>query len=298
MVNDSMKNSFSNIFIVTGLSGAGKSTALQVLEDLHYFTVDCLPVNLVPEMVNLLGGRQLEHFKGVAIGVDVRQGNFLKELDKVIALLTEAGKKPAVMFLEADLSALIKRYATTRRLHPLENENVGLESALAEERKMLEPLRKIASIVFETTHFSIHDLRRAIQQRLGSEIANLFQIKVNIISFGFKYGVPKEADSVFDVRFLPNPYFEDNLRALSGKDELVSQYIFAHAQHQIFLDKLSDYLLYVIPLAKNEGRYRLSIAIGCTGGRHRSVATAEYIYCLLQQAGYHVSLEHRHLDLG
>lgn len=291
-------STFPQVVIVTGLSGAGKSTALQVLEDLLYFTVDNLPISLTPEMVSIMERPTMSNFKGIALGVDVRQGNLLVELDSVLSTLSEKKIRWMVLFVEADSPILLRRYATTRRPHPLEREGMGLEAALSAEKERLAPVRRMADIVLDTSDFSIHDLRRAMQQRWNNDQSHLCGIKILLISFGFKYGAPKEADTVFDLRFLPNPYFVEELRPLSGKDKLIADYVYADTGSQDFLTKMVDFLQCMLPQMEAEGRYRTTIAVGCTGGRHRSVATVEYLYKVLSQAGFAVSLEHRHLELG
>ena len=264
------------VCIVTGLSGAGKSTALRVFEDLRYFTVDGLPAGLAVEMVEMMRRGSMERFRGMALGMDMRQQDFL----------------------EAGAQELMRRYATTRRPHPLEREGMGLEDALREERTRLAPVREMADLVIDTSRFSIHDLRRAIQKRWSRTSGKLRAIRVNVISFGFKYGVPREADFVFDLRFLPNPYFVEKLRPLSGKDKAVRDYVFASEAAQEFEKKLFDLVRFMLPQMEAEGRYRVAIAVGCTGGRHRSVATAEALFQMLRQADYPASIEHRHLELG
>lgn len=301
LLQDSAKimcNAMPQVVIVTGLSGSGKSTALQVLEDLQYFTVDNLPISLAPEMVAIMERPSMTDFKGIALGVDVRQGDLLIDLDAVLENLSEKKIRWMMLFVEADSAVLLRRYATTRRPHPLEREGMGLEAALAVERKRLGPVRRMADIVLDTSHFSIHDLRRAIQQRWSSEAHTLCRLKILLVSFGFKYGVPKEADTVFDLRFLPNPYFIEELRPLSGKDQAVADYVYAEASSQKFLGAMVNFLQCMLPLMEAEGRYRTTIAVGCTGGRHRSVATVEYLERVLRQAEYVVSVEHRHLELG
>lgn len=284
--------------IVTGLSGAGKSTALQVFEDLGYFSVDGLPASLAPEMVGMMDRPSMSHFKGIALGMDMRQNNFLDEINEALSAMTAKGIRPLLLFLEADAHELMRRYATTRRPHPLEREGMGLEAALSAERSSLSPLREMADLVIDTSRFSIHDLRRAIQKRWSGNTGKLRAIRVNVISFGFKYGVPREADLVFDLRFLPNPYFVENLRLLSGKDKAVADHVLASPAAQEFKSKLLDLLFFMLPLMEAEGRYRVAIAVGCTGGRHRSVAMAEEIFQALRQADYPATLEHRHLELG
>lgn len=286
------------VVIVTGLSGSGKSTALQVLEDLQYFTVDNLPISLAPEMVSILERATMADFKGIALGVDVRQGDLLVDLDGVLESLSVKKIRWMILFVEADSPVLLRRYATTRRPHPLEREGMGLDAALQTERRRLMPVRRMADIVLDTSHFSIHDLRRAIQQRWSDDQSKLCSLKILLVSFGFKYGVPKEADTVFDLRFLPNPYFIENLRPLSGKDRDVADYVYAESASQKFLESMVAFLQCMLPLMEAEGRYRTTIAVGCTGGRHRSVATVEYLGRVLRQSEYVVSVEHRHLELG
>lgn len=293
---DSLRVS-STVCIVTGLSGAGKSTALGVFEDLGYFTVDGLPAALAPDMAALMARPSMSRYKGMAIGMDIRQSDFLEDINMALAQMTGDGYRPMQLFLEAAPHELMRRYATTRRPHPLEREGLGLEEALAEERKRLAPLRETADLVVDTSRFSIHDLRRAIQKRWRAK-EKLRAIRVNVLSFGYKYGVPREADLVFDMRFLPNPYFVADLRPLSGKDKSVADYVLHSPGAAEFFQKLRDLLFFMLPLMEAEGRYRVSIAIGCTGGRHRSVAVAEELTQALRQADYTATVEHRHLELG
>lgn len=287
----------SQVCIVTGLSGAGKSTALKVFEDLGYFTVDGLPASLAPDMVAMMARPSMSRYRGIALGMDIRQSNFLEETNLALASMADEGARPMLLFLEASPQELMRRYATTRRPHPLEREGMGLEEALAEEKERLSPLRETADLVVDTTHFSIHDLRRAIQKRWQSR-EKLRAIRVNVMSFGYKYGVPRESDMVFDMRFLPNPYFDPQLRPLSGLDKAVSDYVLQSPGAPEFMQKLRDLLFYMLPLMEAEGRYRVAIAIGCTGGRHRSVAVAEELTQALRQADYATSVEHRHLEFG
>lgn len=283
--------------IVTGLSGAGKSTALQVFEDLGYFTVDGLPGSLAPDMVAIMERDSMRHFKGIALGMDLRHNGIIEDIGDAMQTLKERGIQPVLLFLEADSAILTRRYATTRRPHPLEREGMGLAAALIAESQRLAPLRALADIVLDTSRFSIHQLRQAIQHRWASAKGRLRTLKVHILSFGFKYGVPKEADMVFDLRFLPNPYFVEGLRPLSGRDSAVSDYIFATGTGHEYLARLTDFIVYTLPLVEQEGRFRCTVAIGCTGGRHRSVAAVEHLCRAIAQADYPVSLEHRHLEL-
>ncbi len=286
-----------DVRIVTGISGAGKSTALRVFEDLGYFTVDGLPANLVPEMIAMMEKPSMRHFRGIALGMDMRQENFTHEIIQVLEKLAGQGIRPDLLFLEAEVQELVRRYATTRRPHPLEREGIGLEAAINAEMQRLDGVRKMANTTLDTSNFSIHDLRRAIQQQWSQREAP-HTLHVHIVSFGFKYGVPREADYVFDMRFLPNPYFIEGLRPLSGRDKAVADYVFADDSAKMFKEKFMDFLQDLLPRVEAEGRYRVTVAIGCTGGRHRSVAMAEELSALLMHDGYPVSLEHRHFDLG
>ncbi len=285
-------------FIITGLSGAGKSTALQVFEDLGYFTVDGLPISMVLEMVKLMQRDSMRHFEGIALGISLHNPNLAEEMQYVMRDIYTLNAKPCLVFLESQNTELMRCYATTRRPHPLEREGMGLELALESERNTLKPIRKMADMIIDTSQFSIHDLRRSLQERWGHAGKEQHRLKVNIISFGFKYGVPKEADFVFDLRFLPNPYFDLSLRHLSGQDTEIADFVYAKPKEQEFLQKFVDFILFTLGLIEHEGRYRLSIAIGCTGGRHRSVATSEHLCKVIKQSGYAASLEHRHLTLG
>lgn len=286
-----------SVVVVTGLSGSGKSTALNVFEDLGYFCVDGLPAAMLPKLVTLFLGKDSKH-RGLALGMDLRQHDFLDQWNDALQELSARGIFVRVLFVEAKDSTLMRRYATTRRPHPLESASLGLEQALTRERAMLSPLRKDAELVIDTSEYSIHDLRRMIQERFASTETSGHGMRVHVLSFGFKYGVPAEADLVFDLRFLPNPYFVPELRALSGKDQAVSDYVYKSEPGATFRQKLQEFLLYLLPLYAAEGRYRIALAVGCTGGRHRSVAMAEHLLATLRDSGYSVTVEHRHFDLG
>ena len=286
------------VFIITGLSGAGKSTVLHVFEDMRLLTADGVPPGLMPEMVRLLQNPSVERSNGVALGFDQRRSEFLEELDQALHRLASMGLRTQIIYLEADPTVIMRRYATTRRPHPLEREGVGLEQAIREEMERLAPVREIADKVIDTSAYSIHDLRRVIQRRWNSRQERLRNIKVNLISFGFKYGVPREADLVFDLRFLPNPYFIEELRPRTGKDKAVSDHVFSEPSGKEFKKRLIDFLGFLLPLYDAEGRYRITIALGCTGGKHRSVAVTEALMRALKRQDYTVSVEHRHMELG
>lgn len=288
--------SFS-VIVVTGLSGSGKSTALKVFEDLGFFVVDGLPVGMTPKLVALFREQDSKH-RGLVLGLDLRQIDFPEEWRQAFTELKDQGVRIHIVFLEARLPELVRRYATTRRPHPLESQSQGLEQALEAEKVLLDPLRKRADLVLDTTDYSIHDLRRAIQEKWTSLEQEVGVLRVHIISFGFKYGVPIESDLLFDLRFLPNPYFDKDLRPLSGKNRPVADFVLAQDPGRTFRRRFLNFLSYLLPLYLAEGRYRVTLALGCTGGRHRSVAVSELVCKAMRRKGYAVTLEHRHLELG
>ena len=213
--------------------------------------------------------QQDSKYRGLALGMDMREPEFLDGWELALTELAEMGITPQVLFLEAKQSELVRRYATTRRLHPLESQSLGLDKALARERGMLNPIRKIAELVLDTTDYSIHDLRRVIQTK-WTAIEELGRgMRVHVISFGFKYGVPTEADFVFDLRFLPNPYFDKELREQTGVSKAISDYVLGSDVGAEFNKKFLEFMTYMLPLYADEGRYRITLALGCTGGRHQ-----------------------------
>ncbi|MBC18374.1 MAG: RNase adapter RapZ [Desulfovibrio sp.] len=289
-------NSFP-VVIVTGLSGSGKSTALKVFEDLGFFSIDGLPAGMSAKIAELMI-RQDSRYRGLVLGMDMRQLELVESWDEALRELQTLCFKPQVLFLEAKRSELVRRYATTRRMHPLESQSLGLEQALEHEKELLSTIRQNADLVLDTTDYSVHDLRRVIQskwdaiQELGSGM------RVHVITFGFKYGVPTEADFVFDLRFLPNPYFDASLKQMSGLDDAVQKYVLESEEGRGFNEKFLEFITYMLPLYANEGRYRITLALGCTGGRHRSVSVAESLLATLKEKGYAVTIEHRHMELG
>ncbi|EPR30701.1 UPF0042 nucleotide-binding protein yhbJ [Alkalidesulfovibrio alkalitolerans DSM 16529] len=285
-----------SVVVLTGLSGAGKSTALRVFEDMGFFCVDGLPAAMIPKLASLYRGQSDARFKGLALGMDIRQHDFLKDWEMALAELAGERIGVQVLFFEADQSELLRRYHETRRPHPMECEDLGLEQALEEERRLLEPLRASASLVVDTTQYSIHDLRRTLQEKWSFLRQGQAGLRTHIISFGFKHAAPKEADLMFDLRFLPNPHFEPSLKPLTGKEPDVAAYVLENPIGREFLERFLGFMGYLVPLYAVEGRYRLTIAIGCTGGRHRSVAVAERLFAYLKEKGYAVTLEHRHID--
>lgn len=286
------------VVVISGLSGSGKSTALNVFEDLGYFCVDGLPASLMPKLVSLFLGQGANRYRGLALGMDLREADFVQEWEPAMAELKSAGCSPQVVFVEASTQEIMRRYATTRRPHPFESEGYGLGEAIEEERRRTAHVRETADLVMDTTGFSIHDLRRQLQEKWKFLEGKGPAMKIHIMSFGFKYGIPTESDLVMDLRFLPNPYFDPALKPLSGQDPAVVEYVLGSEEGRSFLPRLKDFLLDLVPRYAREGRYRLTISLGCTGGRHRSVATAEAVFDTLRKAGYTVSLEHRHIEKG
>ena len=289
--------SFPVIF-VTGLSGAGKSTVLNVFEDMRFFTMDGLPATVINDVTTVLSQGSLEDFKGLVIGVNLLHPDATSLFTQALDELHSRGIYPGLLYVEAKAPVLMQRYASTRRPHPLESEGLGLEQALEEEHTRLALIREKADLVIDSSTYSIHDLRRVIQKKWETLRERSHSMKIHLISFGFKYGTPAEADMVYDLRFLPNPYFIPELRAMSGLDAPVADFLLTQEPGATFLTKLADFLLYFLPQCENEGRYRLTIAIGCTGGHHRSVAITQALAGILTSNGFFVTIEHRHLELG
>ena len=291
------QNEFPVIF-VTGLSGAGKTTVLNVFEDMRFFTMDGLPSTVIDGVTEVLRKESLADFKGLVIGVNLLHPGAPALFNEALDKLHQRGIFPAVLYVEAKPSVLMQRYATTRRPHPLENEGLGLEQALEAEHERLALIREKADLVVDSSSYSIHDLRRVIQKKWETLRERSHSMKVHCISFGFKYGTPSEADMVYDLRFLPNPYFIPELKPMSGLDQPVADFLLGQDPGMTFVAKLKDFLLYLLPLFESEGRYRVTIAIGCTGGRHRSVAVTQALSQMLAENGFLVTTEHRHLELG
>lgn len=286
----------SRFVVITGLSGSGKSTALRALEDVGFYAVDNLPVELMPAFVNLPVKQMGPGFKA-ALGMDVRASGFVEKFPEIYHDLLSQGFNLELVFLDASDNALIRRYSQTRRQHPLDNEYGDVGMGIRLEREMLEPLRGLASHVLDTSRFNVHQLRQEIIN-LYTRLAPPAKLQLNLISFGFKYGLPLEADLVMDVRFLANPYFEQDLRPLDGRDHRVVNYVFQHESTGIFLKRFKELLDFLIPQYRREGKTRLTIAIGCTGGKHRSVAISEWLAKHLEGEDRRISLRHRDIELG
>ena len=275
--------------VVTGMSGAGKSTCLKMLEDLGYFCVDNLPVPLIGKFAELAYEPKSELSK-VAVGIDVRTG--LPAAGPALEELKKSGFSYEILFLDCDDPVLIKRFKETRRSHPLVGDG-RVEDGISKERKMLTFLKKNATYIIDTTHLLTRELKSEIEDIFSKNkgYGNLF---ITVLSFGYKYGIPNDADLVFDVRFLPNPYYIEELRQKSGEDSEVQDYVMGFSEANIFLDKLEDLISFLIPNYVIEGKNQLIIAIGCTGGKHRSVTLAKRIFeRISEKGGYGVRIEHR-----
>ena len=280
--------------IVTGMSGAGKSTALKMLEDVGYFCVDNLPVPLLPKFMEMLILPGSEYTK-VALGIDIRSSQKFVQLQETLEKLREKGVKFEILFLDASDQALIKRYKETRRSHPLAGEG-RVDKGIDEERRRLVFLKQQADYIIDTSQMLTRELRAEIH-KIFVENKNYKNLYVTILSFGFKYGIPGDADLVFDVRFLPNPYYIDTLKEKTGNDPEVQDYVMQNDKGPIFLEKLKDMVEFLIPNYILEGKNQLVIAIGCTGGKHRSVTLANALYHTLEtEESYGVRIEHR--DIG
>lgn len=290
-----MNSNTTSLMIITGLSGAGKSSVLRTLEDFGYFCVDNLPPSLIPTFMELCSQARKPIDK-IAIVVDIRGGEFFHDLSRALANVEETGIRPVILFLEADDDTLIRRYKFTRRRHPLSEQSGVLES-IKDEREMLRDTRDKAHVVIDTSNLESQDLRRKIIE-IVSKTVNLEQLIINVLTFGFKHGIPLDADLVFDVRFLPNPYYIEELKAQSGLDEEVAKYVLEAPVSLKFLQYSTEFLDFLIPNFIEEGKTHLTIAIGCTGGRHRSVVIGEKIREHLESRGYMVIVEHRDIRLG
>lgn len=278
----------NELVVITGMSGSGKASVLKAFEDLGFYCVDNLPVALIPRFADLVGaGAEIER---TALVVDVREGSQLEALPAIIRSVRQI-LPTKVIFLEADDSVLLRRYSETRRPHPLGKDS-PVRTSLAAERKHLRHIRAIADLVIDTSRFNVHELRAYITQRFQKRQSDR-SILVSCVSFGFKHGVPEDADLMFDVRFLPNPHFVPQFRALTGRDPKVVRYIRSFPQTREFIGRISKLLVYLLPHYVKEGKSYLTIAFGCTGGQHRSVMIAEEVAKLLHKGGYRVKVVHR-----
>lgn len=279
----------AQLVIITGLSGSGKVSALKVFEDLGYYCVDNLPVDLIPSFAELIQESR-EPMNGAMV-VDIREGS---RLDRLPTIIKELKKKlnTTLVFLETENSVLLRRFSETRRPHPL-GASSSVERSIDDERRRLEDIRNIADITLDTSKFNVHELRAHLTDVFQKDSPKSKTILVSTVSFGFKNGIPAGADLVFDVRFLPNPHFVPEFRPLTGRDPKVAKYIRSFPQTQEFISRISELLIYLLPHYVEEGKSYLTIAFGCTGGQHRSVMIAEDVHKRLAKAGYRVKVEHR-----
>ncbi|HDQ03001.1 MAG TPA: RNase adapter RapZ [Deltaproteobacteria bacterium] len=281
------------VVIISGLSGSGKSTALRALEDIGFFCVDNLPVVLLPKFleITLLSSPKVYR---VAMVMDLREKSFLEKYRRIFQRLQEKGFKIEIVFLEAGDEALLQRYSETRRNHPLSKRGT-IAAGIRMEREKLAPLRQMADKVIDTTSVNVHQLKDLVQRHfLPSK--DFKKMVISISSFGYRYGLPADADLVFDVRFLPNPFFVEKLKSLDGHHQAVRDYIMKNKDSKKFLQKILSLLTMLIPLYDKEGKVRLNIALGCTGGKHRSVAMANELSAYLKGMKYLINLNHR--DIG
>jgi UPF0042 nucleotide-binding protein len=284
-----MEGSARELVILTGLSGAGKASALKAFEDLGYYSVDNLPLELIPRFAELV--QTSAEIKRAALVIDVREGI---RLDRFPAILKQVRKvlDTRVVFLEAAEEAIVHRFSETRRPHPLGRGETVI-SQIRAERKRLDPVRNVADILLDTTRFNVHDLRAHINAQFERGAKSDTNLTISVMSFGFKNGVPPEADVVFDVRFLPNPHFVPEFRKLTGKHPKVAKYVRQFPQTKEFLEKATDMLTFLLPHYIKEGKSYLTVAIGCTGGQHRSVMITEELRARLGKAGYRAKSVHR-----
>jgi UPF0042 nucleotide-binding protein len=283
------ERSATELVVITGMSGSGKASVLKAFEDLGYYCVDNLPVDLIPRFAELV--KHSSEINRAALVVDVREGQKLEKLPQELQQLKRA-LKTTVVFLEASDEVLVRRYSETRRPHPLSGKTETVKMALANERRRLDAIRNVADVVIDTSKFNVHELRAHIGERFQREHTEK-TILVSCISFGYRHGVPQEADLLFDVRFLPNPHFVPEFRPYTGRHPKVAKYIRSFPQTQEFISRISDLLVYLLPHYVREGKSYLSIGFGCTGGQHRSVMIAEEVYKRLKKAGYNVKVVHR-----
>ncbi|MEE9292704.1 MAG: RNase adapter RapZ [Acidobacteriota bacterium] len=282
------------IVVITGLSGSGKTLVIRAFEDMGYYCVDNLPVSLIPVFADLCV-RSRSDIRRAALVVDVREGSFLQEFPAIHERLRRGrGRRVRLLYLEADDETLIRRFSETRRPHPLDAGD-GLEAGIRREREALRPLRERSDLIINSSSFNVHEMRRYIREHFAGEVGTQ-PLGVALVSFGYKHGIPIESDLLFDTRFLPNPFFEDRLRGKTGLDPDVIGFLDGAPEYKEMHDRLVDLLSYLIPRYIREGRSYLTVAIGCTGGRHRSVALAEAIGSSLRGLGFAATAAHRDLN--
>jgi len=277
------------VWIITGLSGAGKTNAIRIFEDWDFFCIDNLPPSMLTDTVAMI--RSAGSIRRLALGVDVRSGMLFDLLTPALEELATREGKPHILFLDADTQTLVNRFKETRRRHPMEA--IGrLDETIPAERVRLEAIREKADMIIDTSNLSVKDLKDTLEKRINPGGQN-DQFRIHIISFGYKFGIPMDADLLMDVRFLPNPYYNADLRPLTGEDDPVRNYVMEHEVSRVFYQKFSELIVYLVPKYIEEGKTNLVVAIGCTGGRHRSVALALQLRDSLAEEGYSADVHHR-----
>ena len=279
----------TELVIITGVSGSGKGTVLKALEDLGYYSVDNLPIDLIPKFAELT--KNAQNIRCAALVVDIREGTALEKFPKLFNRIRRQ-VPTKLLFLDADDAALIRRFSETRRPHPL-GTGQSVAASIRSERERLKPIRALATLVINTSKFNVHELRETIHSKFGSKADGPASILVHVTSFGYRHGVPADSDLVFDVRFLPNPNYIPAFKNLTGKNHGVARYIRSFPQTQEFIERISDLLIYLLPHYIEEGKSYLTISFGCTGGHHRSVMISHELRKRLSQAGYRVKETHR-----
>jgi UPF0042 nucleotide-binding protein len=282
-----------DIIIITGLSGSGKSFAIRALEDNGFFCVDNIPALLIPKFIDLAQGYQ-EEIRRIALGVDLRGSQFLQALPQVLSDVRAAGHHAQILFFDASDEVLLRRFSETRRPHPLAGQD-SIQDGISRERKALEPIRALADRVIDTSDFNVHQLKREMEQQF-CDAPQTRHMALFFTSFGYKYGIPHDTDMIFDVRFLPNPYFVNELRAKTGLDLEVRDYVLGNQETRDFLDRLYALLEFTLPLYEREGKSSLTLALGCTGGRHRSVVLVQELQQRFGGGHLRIHVKHRDID--
>jgi len=282
------------LVIVTGMSGSGKSTASKALEDIGFFCIDNLPIRLLPDFLKIELYASPE-FTKVAFVMDTRERKFVEKFPEMYRQLKEKGFNIEILFLDASDEVLVRRFSETRRPHPLAESGTVMDG-INKERSFLEPLRQLADSVLNTSEYNVHDLRKRVQELFSQ--APTGRLVMTVESFGHKYGVPPNSDIVLDVRFIPNPYFIPDLHDKSGLNKEVMDFVMKHEEARKFLDRVVKLLEFLIPLYEREGKTYLTVSVGCTGGRHRSVVIAERLAASIKKKGYRVLIEHRDIERG
>jgi RNase adapter protein RapZ len=284
-----------DVTIITGMSGAGRSSAADVLEDLGFFVIDNLPPALIPKVVELARGR--EEPRRFVLVVDVRSGSFMHDLEGALSELRDFGIVTRVVFFDASNEALVRRFEETRRRHPLADSE-GVIDGITRERALLDTLKGQADLVVDTSNLNVHALRDRVHELFGEGAPTEGVLQTSVVSFGYKHGIPVDVDLLFDCRFLPNPHWIDELRPLSGSDDAVREYVLGQPEAGAFLAELERLFALLLPAYVHEGKAYLSVGVGCTGGRHRSVVIATELARVLRDLGFEARVHHRDLDRG